>query len=228
MEKYGGTHFLRIPYATTKSRPQLLASLDRLTRDPIAAAIPKEAWTHPKQPNYTLGLLRLDSPRRIKEACPLAHDITADYHDPLAVRRICKRARRGRIQLTHFSAAKDLEETVRVLRSSQSQAIALHGLHDQPSRHTYSKAAMSLQCNVKESFFFLRGFCSLIVDAFVAKGFMRALPPNSGLLQACLMKTYCIESNAPCMKPGVRARGRRYKSPVLDASDLHLKYKKYL
>lgn len=79
--KYGATHFLRIPFATKRSRPQLFQSLKRVAHDPTALTLPQECWKHPEQLNFVIGILRLDSARRVQEACQLLRDISVQYHE---------------------------------------------------------------------------------------------------------------------------------------------------
>lgn len=211
-EKFGCTHFLRIPYATAISRPQLHASLDQIARDAMAAALPRETWLHPEQLHYTMGHLRLDTPKRIEEACQLLHDISQEYRNNTAT----------------YYKTKYLNKNPNIQHSRRSPFIALHGLHEQPSQPDYPKAAMSLQCNVKESFRFLQGFCAPVMNVFIAKGFIPALQPKADLLQSCLMRTSNAKSNVPLSKEAAaRALGRKYLSPVFDASDLHRKYKDF-
>lgn len=76
---YGITHFLRIPYATRESTPQLLRSLQQVAEDPIASELPREAWLRPDQLFLDAGLLRLETKERVKEACRLLHEFAIRY-----------------------------------------------------------------------------------------------------------------------------------------------------
>lgn len=77
--KYGITHFLRIPYATRESTPQLLKSLQQVAEDPIASELPREAWLRPDQLLLGVGLLRLETEERLKGACRLLHEFANRY-----------------------------------------------------------------------------------------------------------------------------------------------------
>ena len=81
IEKYRITHFLRIPFATKRSRPQLFQSLKRVAHDPTASILPQECWKLPEQLHFAIGILRLDSARRVQEACQLLRDISVQYHE---------------------------------------------------------------------------------------------------------------------------------------------------
>ena len=78
-ENKGLTHFLRIPFATTKSTPQLLKSLDQIARDPLAAELPRAAWSAPDQVHYTFAQLSLKTPARIAAASQLLRSFPEEY-----------------------------------------------------------------------------------------------------------------------------------------------------
>lgn len=68
LKKHRITHFLRIPFATAKSTPQLRQSIDHVARDPITAALPRAAWPAPDELHYALGPLSLLKPERKERA----------------------------------------------------------------------------------------------------------------------------------------------------------------
>ncbi|KAI4226284.1 MAG: hypothetical protein L6R36_003275, partial [Xanthoria steineri] len=79
LKKYGITHFLRIPFATAKSTPQLLRSVERVAQDPIASALPRLAWRNPDELHFAAGLLSLKTPSCVRTATRLLTDITRTY-----------------------------------------------------------------------------------------------------------------------------------------------------
>lgn len=115
---YGITHFLRIPYATRQSRPQLLESLNRIAQDPIATALPKETWCHPERLHFAIGLLRLKSPERVREACQLLQDISVKYRAALGLGPILKQRYRWMSDLFHNSKVAKAERFYTRLESA--------------------------------------------------------------------------------------------------------------
>lgn len=83
IQKFRITHFMRIPYATRYSKPQLHQTLERIAHDPIATALPKQCWKHPEQLHFIITGLRLDSTKRVDKACQLLRDISARYREVL-------------------------------------------------------------------------------------------------------------------------------------------------
>lgn len=79
IKKYGITHFLRIPFATAKSTPQLLHSLQRVAEDPIAAALPRLAWLTPDELFFSIGSLSLKTTSRRRTAIRLLNDVSRTY-----------------------------------------------------------------------------------------------------------------------------------------------------
>ena len=79
LKKYGITHFLRIPFATVKSTPQLLRSVERVAQDPIASALPRLAWNTPDEVQLLTGFLSLKTPSCIDTATRLLNDVTRAY-----------------------------------------------------------------------------------------------------------------------------------------------------
>lgn len=82
---YGITHFLRIPFTTRRSTPQLVSSIKHVARDPIASALPYIAWKTPEELHYPVGLLSLTTPSHIKAAIQLLKALNADYQPDCAV-----------------------------------------------------------------------------------------------------------------------------------------------
>ena len=85
IEKFGITHFMRIPYVTRYSKTQLHQALERIAHDPIATALPKQCWRHPEQLHFLITKLRLDSAKRVKKACQLLRDVSARYREVLCL-----------------------------------------------------------------------------------------------------------------------------------------------
>ncbi|KAI4275103.1 MAG: hypothetical protein L6R38_005957 [Xanthoria sp. 2 TBL-2021] len=230
LEKYGITHFLRIPLATRQSRPQLRETLNQVAQDPIAAALPRDCWKHPEQLHHQMGLLRLDSPKRVREACELLNGISVGYRDVLDSEPIRKQLKYSIeiIWLTCSAASRSLTRlaTVQDLWQSSAPTVALNGLHDRAHLPSYPKEARTLACNVKESCPFLFNFTWRIRDVFVAKGFIPAIKDGfrPEAPRVSIMATKFVKSDVRSEKPTLRSL-RRNRTPVFDASDLHAKYK---
>ncbi|KAL8644726.1 MAG: hypothetical protein Q9226_007619 [Calogaya cf. arnoldii] len=211
-DSYGITHFLRIPYATRQSRPQLFESLTRIAQDPLAVQLPTEAWHHPEQLQLEVGLLRLDSPKREAEACQLLQEI-GDQYRPL-----------GLVPIPRLANSNNVTE-----ESSQHlpPVVALHGLVEKP-RPLYPKKALNLVCNVNEPQPFLIDFASRISDIFIARDFMPAIKHRPDSLRMPLMRTNRLKSDVRkfSIKPSPKRFGF-YEIPSFDASDLHTEYKDY-
>ncbi|CAL8579788.1 hypothetical protein XPA_005519 [Xanthoria parietina] len=79
LREHGITHFLRIPFTTAKSTPQLLRSIERVAQDPIASALPRLAWNSPDEVHFATGLLSLKTPSCKKTATRLLNDVTRTY-----------------------------------------------------------------------------------------------------------------------------------------------------
>ena len=62
------THFVHIPIATRTSLPQVLTSFSLIENHPVAAVIPKGAFTHPANLHLTLGSLSLPTPSHVEAA----------------------------------------------------------------------------------------------------------------------------------------------------------------
>ena len=86
VSQHGITHFLRIPFATQKSTPQLLASINHVARDPIASALPRIASKTPDQLQYSVGMLSLTTPARMKAAVQLLKTLHEQYQPKHGVR----------------------------------------------------------------------------------------------------------------------------------------------
>ena len=65
------THFLSIPLATTKARPQVQECLDRLRNDKSTAALPSPAWHSVDRIGIHLGSLRLSGSDELSTACEI-------------------------------------------------------------------------------------------------------------------------------------------------------------
>ncbi len=68
LAKHRITHFLRIPYATAESTPQIVNAVERLAQDPITAALPRQAWLQPGRFHLGFSSLSLGTPDRVKAA----------------------------------------------------------------------------------------------------------------------------------------------------------------
>ena len=79
IREYGITHILRIPFATAKSTPQLLRSIERVAQDPIASALPRLAWNSPDEVHLVTKSLSLKTPSCIKAATRLLNEVTRTY-----------------------------------------------------------------------------------------------------------------------------------------------------
>lgn len=77
--RYGVKHFLRIPFATKESTPQLLASIEQIAEVPISANLPRVAWNSPDQYFFSTGRLDLQTPARVKAAVALLKRFRAAY-----------------------------------------------------------------------------------------------------------------------------------------------------
>ncbi|KAI4188324.1 MAG: hypothetical protein LQ346_005336 [Caloplaca aetnensis] len=218
-QELGITHFLRIPFATTESIPQLLSSLGNVAQDPIASALPRTAWSAPDQVHFTIGGLSLKTPARIEAATQLLTEFG----------RVCTAKSNPR---PHFHAAAKIfsEGRTDLLHLEQPPVVSLEGLRARRMQWEEKEGAKALYCCPIESQPFLAGFRSLLVDAFVAEGFIpaiRASDTDEPFL-AQVMSTQALVTQVPNMKPSLIRKGKRISlSPNFDASDICPKYRSF-
>lgn len=67
------THLLRIPLATAQSTSQLSDSIERISNDPIASALPALVWNTPHEVHINTGPLNLPTKARENAAIKLLH-----------------------------------------------------------------------------------------------------------------------------------------------------------
>jgi len=221
VRKHGLTHFLRIPFATLISIPQLQQSILQVPQDPIAAALPPVAWSYPTQVHFAIISLSLKTPDRVNAAVQLLQKLDmAQIADHIATSSLKNRP-------VH-PAAKDIptrdEET---LASGQAPIVALQGLQELHRTTNYPYETKELRSYVKTRQPFLAQFRSKLCDEFEKAEFVPVARLGlSGSITCTLMDTRYLRTNVWRREPALRSKRCRLQ-PDFDASDLHFKYEKF-
>ncbi|KAL8992262.1 MAG: hypothetical protein Q9169_007236 [Polycauliona sp. 2 TL-2023] len=198
MVEYGVTHFVRIPYATAESTPQIANATERLARDPIAAALPREAWCTPGQYHLSIMPLSLKTPARVDKALQLLNSLKPS------------------------GAAKMGESKAKLLERSHPPSVSLYGLR----KNKEFPEVGYLGCSVKEPAPFLKAFRALIIETFFGAGLIPVAPPTYRLHHDQEQKMmYMQYLRTTALKDHGQLEGKGYyRSPKFDATHLQPKY----
>lgn len=214
IQKYKFTHFLRVPLATSRSRPQLRESLDLAAQDPITAALPRRTWSVPDEMHYVLGALGLQSPAAVEKAVQILKNM--DLHRMIETLVACTRD-----STISFDTAKPFSSNDRARHPLERPMVTLRGLYPAPTSE-YPSRTKSLTCNITERMPFLSKFRQEVLKPFSKARLMPAVAEEK-LLIATLMTTSSL--HADVVKSGLRHMGKGYRrNPYFDASDFHEKY----
>ena len=212
------THFLRIPFATAMSTPQLIDLRTRLMQDPIAAAIPRPAWSEPDEIQWTIECLSLETPSRLHRAIQLLQGLDINrIADEIAISPDRALVSEEAATLDGH-AAHDSRTMNETLRPSEAPSISLWGLCTK-SEHDLS-ATKDVRAHIRESRPFLKQFTSRISRIFreedlVAVG--REQGPKH--LDTIFLDTKYLLTDVINQKPSMKGRGF-YRKPYFDLSDL--------
>ena len=225
--KYGLTHFLRIPLATAKSTPQLLASIDRIATDPITSAFPPAAWSSPDQIYLSIGCLSLKTPARVAAAVELLRrlDIPAII-DSTATTQDVSSTIVGDAHKYLYTASSSAKVTEKP-DPAQAPAVTLRGLSIPPRALDYPRKTKELLCHIVESRPFLRHFCAIASTLFENQGFIPFVPPpglqplHVRLLTGKYLRTDRVNDKFTLEGKDV------WRKPSFDVSDLHPKYEDF-
>lgn len=221
VRKHGLTHFLRIPFATSISTPQLQQSILQVARDPIAAALPQAAWSYPSQVHFAITSLSLKSPDRVNAAVQLLQELDMPQ---IADHIATSFPKNHPVQ----PAVKDISiREEEALVSGQAPVVALQGLQEVRRMANYPQATKDLHCHVKENKPFLAHFRSLVRVELEKAGFVPVSPLEpSGIVACTLMYTKYLRTSVWLGKPVLKGKTCRLQ-PNFDASDLHIKYENF-
>lgn len=211
--KYGITHFLRIPFATSRSNPQLLHSLGNVAQDPIAVALPRAAWKFPDELHYFVGVLSLRKPGRLDRAIRLLRELNMD--------RISE-------TIAATSVTDDLTKPARwsaeMVEPVQAPTISLQGLR--PAKERFLRVTKELNCDIKENRPWIEQFKQIVSKIFQDAGLLQVTSLTSRSLSLMLMSTRWLRTDIPNDKPTLKAK-HAFLEPSFDASDLVAKYRDF-
>ncbi|KAI4271096.1 MAG: hypothetical protein LQ337_006255 [Flavoplaca oasis] len=216
------THFLRIPYATAESTPQIVSAVERLAKDPIAAALPRQAWLAPGQFHHNLGSLSLRTPGHVETALRILNDLKSSYSAAFGAN--------GRLSEKDIIYSADIVEDHLhnpkngLLQRSRPPAIVMQGLH----RDEYFPIMKSFRCYVKEPEPFLQPFRSMMIDAFSQAGLMPTTPKQGScdITQKMMDLTY-TRTDIPKAESKTPEGISDHYPPKFDASHLLPKYEDF-
>lgn len=192
---YGITHFLRIPFATPKSTPQLLQSLGQVSQDPIAAALPRAAWNTLDELPYLVGALSLLKPGRLDRAIQLLRELNMDS----IARAIATTSGTDVVKQPTCRST----ETVHPV---QAPIISLQGLGLTPAHDHLLRKAKEMICDIRESRPFLEQFKLIVSKIFQDADLIRVAGPAARTLSLKLMNTRYLRTQVPNEKPTLKGK----------------------
>lgn len=202
--KFGITHFLRIPFATTQSTPQLLESVQQVSEDPITAVLPRAAWSVPDEIHCSMGPLSLKTPARVKAASDLLLELHRQYNSGFNAR-------------SKFNFSRPHIDTLRRL---QPLRVRLHGLRAE------RLVTKNLICNPIEEKPMLCDFINIVDDIFGAEGYVPVNKGGRDVIRPKLMDTRHLKSNVINEKVTLLGKGFT-RQPDFDSSIVYSKYKDF-
>lgn len=209
------THFLRIPFATANSTPQLVNSINRIAADPVARDIPREAWLQPDEIHFSLGGLKLTTPGHVKAAMKQLEALELDAIMSMEPTLSPPTSR----------IIDNVQEALRNAKPhlAQPPAIMLHGLVNPPRELDYPAATRTLSCKIVESRPWLHHITAMVSTLSIQSGLQplnKELPPLTARLLSCrYLKTDIFKD-----LPGGKAF---FRMPRLNASNFRPKYDTY-
>ena len=216
------THFLRIPYATAESTPQIASAVERLAQDPIAAALPRQAWVAPGQFHYNLGSLSLRTPGHVETALRILYDLKLSYRTALGAN--------GRLSEKDIISGADIVEDHLhdpkngLLQRSRPPVIVMQGLQ----RDERFPMMKSFRCYIREPEPFLQPLRSMMIDAFSQARLMSTPPKKDScdITQRMMDLTY-TRTDIPKVGPKIPRGISDHFPPKFDASHLLPKYEDF-
>lgn len=194
-KKYGITHFLRLPFATPESTPQLLQSLRHVSQDPITAALPQAPWKTPNELHQSFGSLSLRKPGRLDRAIQLLRDLNMD--------RIARA----------IAASSDTDIVTKstcrssgMVQSVQAPIISLQGLGVYRAQERFLHGTMELTCDIKENRRWIEQFRLIVSKIFQDADLIQVSSPISRALCLQLMTTRYLRTDVPNTKPTLKGK----------------------
>lgn len=209
IRRYGITHFLRIPFATSRSIPQLLHSLGQVAQDPIAVALPRAAWSTPDELHYSVGPLSLGKPGRLDRAIRLLRELNMD-----------------RISETIAGSSGTNVSKKTAYHSAQAPIVSLQGLGISPADNKVLRSTKVLSCDFGETRPFLEQFRLIVSKVFQDADLMQVSYQMSKPMILKVMSLTYQRTDLPNDKPTMKGR-HFFLCPSFDASDLVAKYRDF-
>ena len=206
-----------MPFATAKSIPQLIKSINQLASDRTATELPSSAWSQPDQLHFVIGGLILPTQSRLKAAIELLQGID--------LTQTVRSSYNSSSELLNFHITINTDAPGVEFRS---RVITLQGLRREVTAAHWPRATKALSCDILESWPYLTDLEETLKEAFAKEGLMpvikqgnRELGYEGKIMTTCYLRT--IVQNTRRELRGQDAVRR----PHFDALDIYHKFKNF-